>query len=56
MEYKNITQGNGGIIELWDTQENIGRLTYTLAPQEKKMIISYVMVFPKFEGKGMGKF
>ena len=38
-----------------NNEEEIGRLTYTIVPEIKKLIVSYVMVFPKFEGKGMGR-
>ena len=55
MNYSNNRSGNGGIITL-SNDEEIGRLTYTIAPEENKMIISYVLVHPKFEGRGMGKY
>ena len=38
-----------------NAQEEIGRLTYTIVPELKRLIVSYVIVFPKFEGKGMGR-
>ena len=55
MNYMNNRSGNGGVITLSDDEE-IGRLTYTIAPEENEMIISYVLVHPKFEGRGMGKY
>lgn len=56
MRFENNKSGNGGVITLNNETEEIGRLTYTLFPNEKRMIISYVLVHPKFEGRGMGKF
>lgn len=56
MKYENNKSGNGGVITLFNDEEEIGRLTYTLFPEDKKMIISYVLVHPKFEGRGMGKY
>lgn len=55
MEFNNNKSGNGGFIELKNETEEIGRLTYTIFPEDSKFIISFVMVHPKFEGKGMGK-
>lgn len=55
MEFNNNKSGNGGFIELKNETEEIGRLTYTIFPEDSKLIISFVMVHPKFEGKGMGK-
>ncbi len=56
MRYENKRTGNGGIISLNNDAEEVGRLTYTLFPEDNKMIISFVLVHPKFEGRGMGKF
>ncbi len=59
MKINNKQNGNGGYIDLIkeeDKNTDVGRLTYTIVPDEKKLIISYVMVFPEFEGRGMGKF
>ncbi|MFC6269283.1 GNAT family N-acetyltransferase [Frigoriflavimonas asaccharolytica] len=59
MKIENKRNGNGGYIEMLkeeDENKEVGRLTYTINPEEKKLIISYVMVYPEFEGKGMGKF
>lgn len=57
MTFKNNQSGNGGFIELTnDDGKSVGRLTYTLQPEKSIYIISYVMVFPEFEGKGMGKY
>ena len=36
-------------------QEEIGRLTYTIMPENNVLIVSYVMIYPKFEGQGLGK-
>ncbi len=55
MEFSNNQSGNGGFITLNDNSEEVGRLTYTIFPEDKKLIISFVLVHPKFEGKGMGK-
>ena len=38
-----------------ETKE-VGRLTYTIFPEDHKFIISFVLVHPEFEGRGMGKF
>lgn len=57
MTYENNRSGNGGFIALNnDGGEEIGRLTYTLFPEDQKLIISFVLVHPKFEGRGMGKY
>lgn len=56
MKYENIKSGNGGIITLNNDSEEIGRLIYTVFPEEQKLIISFVLVHKKFEGHGMGKF
>lgn len=56
MQFKNNTSGNGGVISLQKENKEIGRLTYTLVPDENRLIISYVMVYPEFEGKGLGKY
>jgi uncharacterized protein len=53
--FENKKSGNGGFISMKNHQEEIGRLTYTIVPEDKLLIISYVMVFPKFEGQGLGK-
>lgn len=34
----------------------VGRLTYTIFPEDEKLIISFVLVHSQFEGRGMGKF
>lgn len=36
-------------------QEEIGRLTYTIMPENNVLVVSYVMIYPKFEGQGLGK-
>lgn len=56
MKYENNRTDNGGLISLSNDTEEIGSLTYTIFPEEQKLIISFVLVHPKFEGKGMGKF
>lgn len=53
--FENHKNGNGGYIVMKNTTDEIGRLTYTIMEEEARLIISYVMVFPKFEGKGYGK-
>ncbi len=53
--FENHKSGNGGYITLKNQSEDIGRLTYTIVPELKKLIVSYVMIFPKFEGQGLGK-
>ena len=53
--FENHKSGNGGYISLGNETEEIGRLTYTIQPENNILIISYVMVFPKFEGNGLGK-
>jgi predicted GNAT family acetyltransferase len=53
----NNKSGNGGYITLLkDEEKEVVRLTYTNNPDENKHIISYEMVFPEFEGKGLGKY
>lgn len=59
MKLENKQNGNGGYIDLLkeeDESKEVGRLTYTIVPEDKKLIISYVMVYPEFEGKGLGKY
>ena len=56
MKYENNKSGNGGVLILNKEEEEIGRLTYTIFPDENKLVISYVLVHSKFEGKGMGKY
>lgn len=55
MKFENNRSGNGGFITLSNESEEIGRLTYTIFPDDEKLIISFVLVNPKFEGQGMGK-
>ena len=54
LRFENNKSGNGGYITLKNETEDVGRLTYTIVPELKKLIVSYVMVFPKFEGQGLG--
>lgn len=56
MRFENKKSGNGGVITLNNENAEIGRLTYTIFPEDHKMIISYVLVHAQFEGRGMGKF
>lgn len=56
MVYENKRSGNGGVIFLKKDEEEIGRLTYTLFPDDHKLIISFVLIHSKFEGRGMGKY
>ena len=57
MEYINDRSGNGGVLLLnKDEEEEVGRLTYTIFPEENKLIISFVLVHAQFEGRGMGKY
>ncbi|MGV8915631.1 MAG: GNAT family N-acetyltransferase [Kaistella sp.] len=56
MKYENNRSGNGGVLILSNDEDEIGRLTYTIFPQENKLIISFVLVHSQFEGRGMGKY
>lgn len=56
MKYHNDRTGNGGTITLSNDTDEVGRLTYTIFPEENKLIISYVLVHRQFEGRGMGKY
>lgn len=56
MKYTNNKSGNGGVIILENEDEEVGRLTYTIFPDDHKLIISFVLVHSKFEGRGMGKY
>ena len=56
MNFENNRSGNGGVIMLNKEAEEVGRLTYTIFPDENKMIISFVLVHSQFEGRGMGKY
>lgn len=55
LSFENNKNGNGGFISLKNENEEIGRLTYTIQPENEVLIISYVMVYPKFGGQGFGK-
>ncbi len=55
MKFNNHKSGNGGVLTLDNEIEEVGRLTYTIFPEEQKLIISFVLVQPKYEGHGMGK-
>ncbi len=54
--YPNHQSGNGGFMTINIDEEEIGRLTYTIIPEENKLIISFVNIYPKHEGKGLGKY
>ncbi len=56
MNYTNNQSGNGGVITLHKDDEEVGRLTYTIIPEENRLIISFVLVHRQFEGRGMGKY
>lgn len=56
MNYTNNRNGNGGVILLNNDEAEIGRLTYTIIPEQNRLIISFVLVHPQFEGRGMGKY
>ena len=56
MEFINNRNGNGGLITLNKEADEVGRLTYTVFPDDNKLIISFVLVYPKFGGRGMGKY
>ena len=56
MKFQNNKSGNGGVITLNNELKEVGRLTYTIFPEEQKLIISFVLVHPEFEGRGMGKY
>jgi predicted GNAT family acetyltransferase len=56
MEFINNRNGNGGFITLNKEADEVGRLTYTVFPDDNKLIISFVLVHPKFGGRGMGKY
>jgi len=53
--YQNNQSGNGGFMTMQLDNEEIGRLTYTIMPEENKLVISFVNIYPKFEGNGYGK-
>ena len=56
MKFENNISVNEGIITLSNDIKEVGRLTYTLFPEENKLIISFVLVHREFEGRGMGKY
>ncbi len=56
MNFENNRSGNGGVITLKKDTAEVGRLTYTIFPEDNKMIISFVLVHSQFEGRGMGKY
>lgn len=56
MKFENKKSGNGGVISLNNEIKEMGRLTYTIFPEENKLIISFVLIYPEFKGRGMGKF
>lgn len=56
MKFDNQQSGNGGVIIGNNDSKEVGRLTYTIFPDENRMIISFVLVHPEFEGRGIGKY
>ncbi|WP_294312415.1 GNAT family N-acetyltransferase [uncultured Chryseobacterium sp.] len=56
MQFENNKSGNGGVITLNNDIKEVGRLTYTIFPQDNKLVISFVLVHREFEGRGMGKY
>ena len=56
MRFENNKSGNGGVITLNKEIKEVGRLTYTIFPQDHKLVISFVLVHREFEGRGMGKY
>ncbi len=55
MTFENNQSGNGGFISIHNDSEEMGRLTYTIFPNDNNFVISYVLVHSKFEGNGIGK-
>lgn len=53
--YQNQQSGNGGFFTMQNDTEEVGRLTYTIMPEESRFVISFVNIYPKFEGQGLGK-
>ena len=45
MKYENNRSGNGGVFTLHNEEEEVGRLTYTIFPEENKFIISFRVLF-----------
>lgn len=56
MKFENNKSENGGVITISNEIKEVGRLTYTIFPEDNKLIISFVLVHPEFEGRGMGKY
>ena len=56
MKFENSKSGNGGVITLNNETKEVGRLTYTIFPEDSKLVISFVLVHREFEGRGMGKY
>lgn len=56
MKFENSQSGNGGVITLNNETQEVGRLTYTIFPQDGRLVISFVLVHREFEGRGMGKY
>lgn len=55
IRFENHKKENGGYLSLQGEGQEVGRLTYTLQPEKHILVISYVLVYPQFEGKGYGK-
>jgi predicted GNAT family acetyltransferase len=56
MKFENNKSENGGVITLNNEIKEVGRLTYTIFPEDNRLVISFVLVHREFEGRGMGKF
>lgn len=55
VRFKNIETQTGGYITCVSTEGlEIGKLTYSIEPTKKNLIISYVKVMPRYEGNGYG--
>ena len=53
--YQNHQSGKGGFMTMHNDSEEVGRLTYTIMPEDNRYVISFVNIYPKFEGQGLGK-
>jgi hypothetical protein len=42
MKFENNKSGNGGVLTLNNEIKEVGRLTYTIFPEDHKLIISFV--------------
>ena len=55
LTFKNNKSGNGGFITMHKGDTEVGRLTYTIFPEQDKLVISFVNIYREFEGQGLGK-